>query len=152
VWVALALVLSLAARRPPGPPVLAVAVAVWSVDLFAGVLKAVVDRPRPFRVLEDADPLTTNVVGQSLPSGHAATSFAGAVVLSLFFRRAAPWLLLLAVAIAFSRVYVGAHYPGDVLAGAALGLAWAAAGLAIVTYGAPWLHARRGRAYSSRAP
>jgi membrane-associated phospholipid phosphatase len=69
--------------------------------------------------------------GYSMPSGHAATAFAGAVALAYLWRRGAAWFFLLAAAIAFSRVYVGVHYPGDVLVGAALGsvvgLAWVAA-------------------------
>ena len=64
------------------------------------------------------------MVGGSFPSGHAATSLAGAVVLSFGLRRTAPALLALAAAIAYSRVYVGAHYPGDVLAGLAMGGIW----------------------------
>ena len=65
--------------------------------------------------------------GYSLPSGHAATAFAGAVALSYLWRRAAPLFFLLAAAIAYSRVYVGVHYPGDVLLGAAIGAAVGAA-------------------------
>jgi undecaprenyl-diphosphatase len=93
-------------------------------------VKAGVERPRPTRTIPQADPLI-GAGGWSFPSGHAATAFAGAVSLSYLWRRGAPLFLLLAAAIAFSRVYLGVHYPGDVLAGAALGsvvgLAWVAA-------------------------
>ena len=58
----------------------------------------------------------------SFPSGHAATSFAAATVLTLYLPRWAPLWILLAVAIGFSRVYVGVHYPLDVVGGAVLGV------------------------------
>jgi undecaprenyl-diphosphatase len=103
------------------------AATVWLADLLAIALKAATDRPRPSEVVPEADPLLGGTVGTSLPSGHAATSFAGAVVLALLVRRAVPALVVLALAISFSRVYVGVHYPFDVLAGAALGAAVALA-------------------------
>jgi len=92
--------------------------AVILADLLALAVKAIVNRPRPH-----LDPLVRVPTDWSFPSGHAATSFAGATMLSLFFPRLAPVLYGLAVAIAFSRVYVGVHYPLDVIAGAALGTA-----------------------------
>ena len=58
----------------------------------------------------------------SFPSGHTSTSFACATILTLAFPRAAPGFFLLALAIGFSRIYVGAHYPLDVVGGAALGI------------------------------
>jgi undecaprenyl-diphosphatase len=122
VWIALALILSLANRRSPTFPVLLTAASVWTADLLVLALKAVFERPRPSVTVPQADPLM-GASGHSFPSGHAATAFAGALVLSFLWRRGAPLFFLLATAIAFSRVYVGVHYPGDVLVGALVGTA-----------------------------
>jgi undecaprenyl-diphosphatase len=131
VWIGLAAGVAFLLKRPPLPALLLTAGCVWSADLIALGLKSATDRPRPYETLPAADPLIKAALGQSLPSGHAATSFAGAVALTFLWRKGAPFFFLLATAIAFSRIYVGVHYPTDVLAGAALGvavgLAWVAA-------------------------
>jgi undecaprenyl-diphosphatase len=120
VWIAAALALGLLWRNPR--VFLLAAVAVWSADLVALVLKVVTDRPRPFVVRPDPEPIAGAALDVSFPSGHAATSFAGAAVLAWFAPRLAVPAFVLAVGIAFSRVYVGVHYPADVLVGALLGL------------------------------
>jgi len=94
-----------------------------------GVLKPGIARDRPFiadatRLVLGDRPSTT-----SFPSGHAATAVAGAYVLSRVWSRGRAWLWALAAIILFSRVYVGVHYPIDVLAGALVG--WASAALAV---------------------
>jgi len=99
------------------------ALAVFVADLLANGLKLVTDRPRPYVANPDQDPLTTAALELSFPSGHAATAFAGATALYRFLPHRAVPLYLLAAAIAWSRVYVGVHYPSDVLVGAALGVA-----------------------------
>ena len=96
-------------------------IAVALADWTATAIKALVDRPRPFERYAEPQTLVPHSHDASFPSGHASTSFAAATMLSLAFPPLAPALLLLAAAVAFSRVYVGVHYPGDVLAGAALG-------------------------------
>jgi len=130
VWTALAVAISVATLRNVAFPVLLTASSVWTADLLARAIKAGVERPRPSLTVPQADPLI-GASGWSFPSGHAATAFAGAVSLAYLWRRGMPLFFLLAAAIAFSRVYVGVHYPGDVVAGAALGtavgLAWVAA-------------------------
>ncbi|MDQ3858516.1 MAG: phosphatase PAP2 family protein [Actinomycetota bacterium] len=123
VWIVLAPLLARWAGRPVTATTATTAAAVWTADLLATALKVAVDRPRPFERLGEAEPLLGGTVGASFPSGHAATSFAGAVALALLARRAVPALFLLAALVAFSRVYVGVHYPLDILGGAALGAA-----------------------------
>jgi undecaprenyl-diphosphatase len=125
LWIVIALVLCAAYRRwgVLAMTVIAVVVADWS----AMGLKALIDRPRP--PLRYAEPKTLVHVPHdaSFPSGHAATSFAAATMLSFAFPRFAPFLYVLAAAVAFSRVYVGVHYPLDVIGGAFLGVLVAAA-------------------------
>jgi undecaprenyl-diphosphatase len=143
VWIALVALLAYLGRQSIPFPVALTAACVWSADLIALGLKAATNRPRPFETIPQADPLMGATVGQSLPSGHAATSFAGAVVLTYIFPRSAPYAFLLAAAIAFSRVYVGVHYPSDVLAGAALGACVGLAGVLVVRPRRPTSGARR---------
>ena len=129
VWIALAVAVALATRRSVVGVVGLTAICVWGADLLALAVKAMVDRSRPFEDPVGPEPLLTGTFGSSLPSGHAATSAAGAVVLGALAPRAAPAFALLAIGIAYSRAYVGVHYPADVLIGAAIGAAVGLLGL-----------------------
>ena len=112
-----------------------------SANFVVYVLKAVVARPRPFDVLSGVHVLENEAFG-SFPSGHATNAFLAAFLLS----QACPkyrWCFYgLAMIVAFSRMYVGVHYPLDVLAGALLGLG---AGYAAVRL-LPQEKQRKGRA------
>ena len=132
IWIALAAPVAYRAKRNVLFSVALTALCVWAADLLALALKAAVDRPRPFETNPQVDPLIGATVGQSMPSGHAATSFAGAVILTYLLPRGAPLFFLLAAAIAFSRVYVGVHYVSDVLVGALLGTAVGLAGIGLL--------------------
>src|SRR5204862_4320808 len=119
LWLVLAAVLSAMYRR--WGVLLLTVVAVALADWTSMVIRALVDRPRPPLRYPEPKTLVPLPHDASFPSGHAATSFAAATMLSFAFPAFAPALLILAAAVAFSRVYVGVHYPLDVIGGAALG-------------------------------
>ncbi|HZI89817.1 MAG TPA: phosphatase PAP2 family protein [Candidatus Polarisedimenticolia bacterium] len=95
-------------------------------QLSSHVLKKIVKRPRPSVTLPDSQPLFGRRGTHSFPSTHAVNFFAAAPVVSAVFPEAAAAAYGVAAAVSFSRIYVGDHYPSDVLAGAALGfgLGW----------------------------
>ncbi len=131
VWIALAALFAWAERRPRILITVAIAAALASLVTDA-VVKPVVGRERPF-AHEDA----IAIIGDrphdaSFPSGHAANAFAGASCLSGLVPQARVVWWTLSVAIAYSRVYVGVHYPSDVIAGALLGVACAVVARAII--------------------
>jgi undecaprenyl-diphosphatase len=123
VWILVALLLG-AYRRLGVLRALALgvitAVTTFLADAVSFLVKDLTHRARPFEADHQIHPLYV-VHSSSFPAGHAATAFAGAVLLSLLAPRLAPALLLLAALIGITRVYDGVHYPTDVLAGAALG-------------------------------
>jgi undecaprenyl-diphosphatase len=121
VWIFLAALAVWLWRKPVVLPLVVIA------DILAEALsdfgKVITDRPRPPVRYPDPAPLVHVPHTPSFPSGHAATSFACAATLARFApRRVAVMLYVLAALIAYSRVYVGVHYPLDVLGGAVLGL------------------------------
>lgn len=101
----------------------ATVVAVAAADLAARGVQAGVGRSRPPLQTPDPAPLVRVPSTGSFPSGHAATSFAAATLLAFALPRLAVPAAVLALAVAFSRLYVGVHYPLDSVAGAALGVA-----------------------------
>jgi undecaprenyl-diphosphatase len=91
--------------------------------LAAGaVVAAMVSRPRPFVAHHDITAFIAHAPDPGFPSDHATAAFAIATMLMLRFGMRALPTLLAAVALAASRVLVGVHYPGDVLAGALIGV------------------------------
>jgi undecaprenyl-diphosphatase len=96
-------------------------------DSFSSrLLKEWVGRIRPCQVLQGFRLLTDCNTSYSFPSSHAVNIFAAAYFLSQPFRRLAPLFFCIAAIVAYSRVYIGIHYPLDVIGGAAIGLliAW----------------------------
>jgi undecaprenyl-diphosphatase len=83
-------------------------------------LKIMIHRPRPYEVLPIM-PLEIAENLRSLPSGHTATAFLSATILSKFYSKNAVVLFVIAASIGLSRVYIGVHYPLDVIVGAITG-------------------------------
>jgi len=100
-------------------------------SLVINMIKHAVNRPRPFQEIPDLNLLVGYGRSASMPSSHTATWFAATLLSFAFYRRSIFFMLPLAAIMAFSRVYVGAHYPTDVLAGAILGMGYAAVGLVL---------------------
>ena len=124
VWIATALIAAVFPRRRMAAwrVILSVALTFLLVD---GVIKPVIERERPFEVLEDARLIDMRPLTGSFPSGHAASAMAGALSVGRLLPGASVVWWPLAALIAGSRIYVGAHWPSDVLAGVLIGLAMA---------------------------
>jgi undecaprenyl-diphosphatase len=107
--------------------VLALLITVSITDPFnSRVIKPAFARQRPSHALAEARVLVPDNGGASFPSSHAANMFAAAFILSsMYSRRSVLWYTI-AFLVAYSRVYVGVHYPSDVIAGAFVGtlIAW----------------------------
>ena len=86
-------------------------------------LKPLVARARPYTYVPDLQLLIPPLDDYSFPSGHTFASFASATALFLHHRREGLAAYILAVIIAFSRLYLYVHFPSDVLAGVILGVA-----------------------------
>jgi undecaprenyl-diphosphatase len=98
----------------------------FSALLALGIAHLIADlwaRPRPYMAHPDAHLFIARSADTSFPSDHATAAFAIAVALLLRHRKAGVIALAMAVVLCVARVAVGTHYPGDVLAGAAVGTA-----------------------------
>lgn len=96
----------------------------FSDILSSRILKHIFLRERPFKVLENVYQLVS-AAGPSFPSSHAVNSFTAATLIALFLKKPVYSIIayFCAFVSAYSRVYVGVHYPFDVIFGAVLGIA-----------------------------
>jgi len=123
-WAAVGLVLLLKDKKRPAIDLLTAGLI---VILAVQAIKYGLAVPRPFEMVTGVMPLTHDPIGgeadPSFPSGHAALAAMGAVIVGYAYPRSRPALVVLVLLVMLSRVYLGLHYPTDVLAGAMLGAA-----------------------------
>jgi membrane-associated phospholipid phosphatase len=125
----IALVLFLASEHLLSYEIILGTLTLW---LVVELVKFLIHRSRPFILLVQARIVGFRPVGRSFPSGHTSQAFFMATLLAQHFH-SSVWIVLLfytaALLVGLTRMYVGAHYPRDVLAGAILGSAWGLLGL-----------------------
>ena len=131
-WILLCMVLLILPKTRRSGVILMAALLVDLV-ICNGILKPLVHRIRPFDVKTGIELLVKRPTDYSFPSGHTAASFASVMALYLAGEKKL-WIpaLVLAVLIAFSRLYLYVHYPTDVLGGVVAGLAAGALGYWLV--------------------
>ena len=85
-------------------------------------IKFFIQRPRPFKTLDDVNLVLGANDGFSFPSGHATTSFCLATVIAMRYPKLRVPAFIVALLVALSRPYIGVHYPSDILGGIILGM------------------------------
>ena len=122
IWIAAAVIL-LCFRKSRRAGAVALGGMLFSLLFVNGILKHLVSRTRPWLVVEGLQTLLRSNDPNSFPSGHTSAAFAFASALCGTLDRTWPKVLAVAAAalMGWSRLYVGVHFPSDVLAGAVIG-------------------------------
>ena len=121
IWILISALLTIP-KKTRRVGILALCALGLSVIIDNMILKNLIARSRPFDVIEGLSCLIQKPHDYSFPSGHTGSSFAAAVVLFMGLEKKYSFTaVVLAALIGFSRIYVGVHYPSDVLCGAIIG-------------------------------
>lgn len=131
-WIVLCIVLITVKKTRPIGIIAAVAL-VASLIMVNGIIKPIVHRTRPFDSIDGLILITKKPLDSSFPSGHTSSAFVVSCAVTWCLSGKKKWfgvlLIIIASLIAFSRLYLGAHYPTDVMAGLLLGIS-----ISVVTY------------------
>ena len=103
----------------------ALVMAILTVGWVSPITKAFLHRPRPHVFWEHVNVIFHKPLDGAFPSGHTAVIFAAAFIVGHYYPKKAFWAYGVAVWVAITRVYVGVHYPTDLVGGAVLGAACA---------------------------
>jgi undecaprenyl-diphosphatase len=123
LWLALAFALWLGGSNSGRSMIVMMPIVVYSTLAINYAIKSILRRERPVLDKPELAPLVGVPSSKSYPSSHAAMSFAAATVFVYFRPSLWPLFYSLAFLVSWSRVYVGVHFPSDVLAGMFVGLA-----------------------------
>jgi membrane-associated phospholipid phosphatase len=110
---------------------------VITLGLMIEIMKLYIRRARPYIKLKKIRIVGSKASGRSFPSGHTGQAFfLASLVVHYYHVNIYLWILLYATAllVGITRIYVGMHYPRDVLAGAMLGTAWGIIGVMVNGY------------------
>lgn len=132
LWIAITLIM-VAYPRTRRVGITCVISIVLSFTVANLILKPIVNRTRPYEFVEGLVNLIENQHDKSFPSGHSTNAFAVAwVMFRCFDKKWGVPPLILACVICFTRLYVGVHYPTDVIVGILIGIGASEAAMAIV--------------------
>src|SRR3990167_10698175 len=89
---------------------------------IVALIKWLYVHPRPDLVLEKINAIVVPGAGNSFPSGHTSFAFALATGVYLYDKKMGKWYFAAATLIGFARIFIGVHWPLDILAGVAVGI------------------------------
>lgn len=111
---------------------------ILSSILSEGLLKHLIQRPRPFIADPTVQLLITKPLSYSFPSGHTTSAFAAAGILVRMVKKYRGYVIALALMIAFSRMYLFVHYLSDIIGGIIVGLICSKVVLYFFELGSQW--------------